>query len=103
MAPDALVAEYRGNCMRPLVSDLWEKRYQQEGRDCYFFKVNWPPGARGTRDTNMHRNRTAALKVPTQQDHGADHLQLPLGLKMNSLWVLSPTVRHTHTHTPACS
>ncbi|KAL6758056.1 hypothetical protein V8C86DRAFT_1809198 [Haematococcus lacustris] len=38
-APDSLVAEYRGDALRPIVADMREKRYHREGRDCFLFKL----------------------------------------------------------------
>ncbi|KXZ47440.1 hypothetical protein GPECTOR_35g878 [Gonium pectorale] len=37
---DAVVTEFRGEAVRPVLADLRERRYRAQGRDCYMFHVN---------------------------------------------------------------
>ncbi|GFR43634.1 hypothetical protein Agub_g4734, partial [Astrephomene gubernaculifera] len=37
---DAVVTEFRGEVVRPVLADLRERRYRAQGRDCFLFHVS---------------------------------------------------------------
>lgn len=40
MKADSMVAEYRGELVRPTVANVKEKRYRAAGMDCYLFAIS---------------------------------------------------------------
>lgn len=40
MKQDSMVVEYRGDLLRPKMSDDRQKYYNRVGKDCYLFNVN---------------------------------------------------------------